>query len=138
MGTYKPIPHPSDLALIAEGADLKEAFEAAALGMFAFITNLDKVAEKKFIKVSAGGEDKEALLVNFLNELIFLEDAKGILVKAISILDLTETSIEAEVVGENYNPKKHQLTHSIKAATYNQLKVDQQKDRVEITVVFDV
>jgi SHS2 domain-containing protein len=135
---FTPIEHPSDLALRAEGQNLKEAFEATALGMFAFIVDLSHVAEKEVVNISAAGSDPENLLVNFLNELLYLADARSFLIKGICILSLSNTSLTAEALGEKINPARHKILHSIKAATYNQLKINAKKDGVEITVVFDV
>ncbi|MCE5313192.1 MAG: archease, partial [Nitrospiraceae bacterium] len=61
-----------DAGIRAQGQDCKEAFENASYGMYSLVTDLGSVDEKisKQIRVSASSMD--SLLVDFLNELIFM------------------------------------------------------------------
>lgn len=131
---YKPLDHPSDVGIIAYGSDRKELFVNAAYGMFSLMADLNRVEAKKTFKISAEGDDPESLLINWLNELIFYEDSKKVLLKDFNIKLLTETKLEAEVSGEPIDMDRHFIYRPIKAATYNQLQISQNQAKI----VFDV
>ncbi|MFH1683720.1 MAG: archease [Candidatus Margulisiibacteriota bacterium] len=131
---FKPLEHPSDIGLIAYGKNSKEIFENAAYGMFSLMADLSNIETKESFTIKISGEDQGSLLVNWLNELIFYEDSKKVLLAKFNITKLTDKKLEAKVSGEKINPDKHSIYRPIKAATYNQLQIgtDQAK------IIFDV
>ena len=134
MERFRFFDHPSDVGIYAYGKTKKELFENAALGMFSLIADLNRVETKRSFKVAVQGDDFESLLVNWLNELIFHEDSKKILLKGFKIEKITATRLEAEVSGEKIDLERHFIYRPIKAATYNQLQI--KKDQAKI--IFDV
>jgi len=135
---FEIIPHPSDTGIIAYGGDLKELFQNAAYGMFSLMADIENVSPRVEFKVGAKGEDKESLLVNFLNELIFIEDSKKVLLKDFKIQALSDTMLTMVARGERIDLKRHTVLRSLKAATYNQLEIKQEGARWSAKVVFDV
>lgn len=131
---FKPLEHPSDVEIIAYGKDQKEIFENAAYGMFSLMADLNRVESKESFNVKVEGDDPESLLINWLNELIFYEDSKKILLKDFNIKKITDSRLEAEVAGEKIDMNKHFIYRPIKAATYNQLQIEQNQAKI----VFDV
>lgn len=131
---FKPIEHPSDVGIIAYGKTPQELFENAAYGMFSLMADLDKVSPKKKVGIKVEAQDRESLLINWLNELIFNEDAHKMLFKEFKINKLTDTRLEAEVRGEKIDLNIHDVHRPIKAATYNQLQIGPNQAKI----VFDV
>jgi SHS2 domain-containing protein len=134
MERFRSLDHPSDVGIYAFGRTQKELFENAAYGMFSLMADLDRVENKVSFKVTVKGDDPESLLVNWLNELIFHEDSKKILLKAFTIEKMTTTRLAAKVSGEKIDLERHCMYRPIKAATYNQLQI--RPDRAKI--IFDV
>jgi len=131
---FKPLDHPSDVGIIAFGKNLKELFENAAFGMFSTMAEMAAVETKISIQLRVTGEDREALLVNWLNELIYHEDAKKLLLNEFTITKISETELEAVARGEKIDPSRHFFYRPIKAATYNQLQIKEN----QATIIFDV
>jgi SHS2 domain-containing protein len=131
---FKQLPHPSDVGIVAFGKDNKSLFENAAFGMFSLMADLSLVENRLNFEIKVSGDDLDSLLINWLNELIFFEDTKKVLLKEFKIKILTNTRLEATVFGEEIDRDKHLLYRPIKAATYNQLQIS--PDQVKI--VFDV
>lgn len=98
------------------------------------MADLDTATARENFEVKVTGEDRESLLVNWLNELIYVFDSKKILLSSFKINKISDTGLEAVVAGEKLDPKKHQGLRPIKAATYNQLRIEADK----ATIVFDV
>lgn len=138
MKTYEVIPHPSDVGIIAYGKTLEEAFEHSAKGMFSLMANPKSIHAKTSFDITVTAQNQEELLVNWLNELLFLEDSQHLLFKNFKIQSLSQTALKAEVKGEKIDPQKHQILRSIKAATYNQLTIKETEKGWQVTVVFDV
>jgi len=131
---FKPLNHPSDVGIVAFGKTPKEIFENAAFGMFSMMAELLAVEKKITLPVNVTGEDLESLLVNWLNELIYDEDAKRLLFSEFEITKISGTQLEANVRGEKIDLSRHVFYRPIKAATYNQLQVRGN----QATIIFDV
>ncbi len=131
---FEMIEHPSDVGMIAYGKTIRETFENAAFGMFSLMAELSDVSTNDSFTVEVKAEDREELFINWLNELIFLEDSKKVLLKEFKIESLTDKSLKATVLGEKIQANLHELHRPIKAATYNGLELKDTKAKV----VFDV
>lgn len=135
---YEPFPHPSDIGLTVFGATLQQLYENAAFATFDTLCNLEKVKETGKIEVRAIGDDQEGLLVNFLNELLYLQSMKGWLLRRFQVLKLNPDSIHAHAWGEIYRPEHHELWHEIKSATYHNLRIRQENGIWRVDIVLDV
>jgi len=133
---FRLIEHTADMGLVAYGKSLAEAFANAAYGLFSLIVEPNKVKEKESRKVTVQAQDAEGLLFNWINELIYIFEVERLLFKSFDITEFTGQSLEATCWGEKYDPSRHQLKTGVKSATYHMLKVDGEKNRVQ--VIFDV
>ena len=138
MKPYEVIANPSDVGIVAYGKTLEEAFEHSAKGMFSLLADPKSVQPKTSFNITINAETREELLVNWLNELLYLEDSQRLLFKNFKIQSLSQTELKAEVKGEKIDPSRHQILRSIKAATYNQLEIKEREKGWQVTVVFDV
>ncbi len=136
MRRFRLIEHTADMGLVAYGESLAEAFANAAYGLFSLIVEPNKVKEKESRKVTVQAQDAESLLFNWINELIYIFEVERLLFKSFDITEFTGQSLEATCWGEKYDPSRHQLKTGVKSATYHMLKVDGEKNRVQ--VIFDV
>ena len=135
---FEVIAHTADIGIMAYGTDLKKAFANAARGLFSLITELDTVAVKEHRNVQVTAPDREALLVNWLNELIYLFEAKEMLFYRFDITSLTDTELRATGYGEKIDLARHTLKIQVKATTYHMLKIEQTGSNWKAQVIFDV
>ncbi len=136
MKRFQLIEHTADTGLVAHGSSLAEAFANAAYGLFSIIAELNKVRGGESRPVAVSAEDVEGLLFNWLNHLIYIFEVEYLLFKRFDITEFTEHNLKATCWGETYNPSRHQLKLGVKSATYYMLKVDRERNRVQ--VIFDV
>ena len=134
---FEIINHTADVGIIAYGADISQAFANAARALFSLITELDDVDEVLYRDIELAAPDQESLLVEWLNELIYLFDAENIIFKRFDITQLSNTQLKARSYGEKVDSSKHRLKTGVKAATYHMLKVDQD-DGGKVQVLFDI
>ena len=136
MKRFQLIEHTADTGLIAYGHSLAEAFANAAYGLFSIIAELRKVREVESRPVAVSAEDAESLLFEWLNNLIYVFDVEYLLCKRFDITEFSKHNLKAICWGERYDPSRHRLKTGVKSATYHMLKVDGEKNRVQ--VIFDV
>lgn len=134
---FKQIEHTADVGIEAWSTTLEGIFGQVALGMYGIITDISKVVPAEKIEISISGSDIEGLLVDFLNELIFLTDTKELLFSKFKI-KIEGNNLKAECMGEKIDPSRHELNEAIKAATYHMLSVKPGRHGFEATVLFDV
>ena len=134
---FEIINHTADVGIMAYGADIKQAFANAARALFSLITELDDVEEVLYRDIELVAPDQESLLVEWLNELIYLFDTENILFKRFDITGLNNTQLKARSYGEKVDNSKHKIKTGVKAATYHMLKVDK-GDGYKVQVLFDI
>lgn len=133
MDRYQELDHTADWAFRAFGSTLRELFENAAYALFALEGALD--TPSTFTReIRAQGIDREALLVNWLSELLFLQETQRETYQKFNVTKLTDTELEATVHGAHTQP----ITKFIKAVTYHDLKIEQTEKGWQATVVVDV
>lgn len=136
MKRFQLIEHTADTGLIAYGNNLAEAFANAAYGLFSVIVEINRVRKVESQPVAVSAEDIEGLLFNWMNHLIYIFDVEHLLFKGFDITEFAEYHLKATCWGERYDPSRHQLKLGVKSATYHMLKVDKERNRVQ--VIFDV
>ena len=134
---FEIIDHTADVGIIAYGANVNQAFANAAKAMFSLITELDDVEEVLYRDTELTATDEESLLVEWLNELIYLFDAENLIFKRFDITELDYRRLKGRNYGEKVDKLKHKLKIGIKAATYHMLKIDR-SDGCKVQVLFDI
>ncbi|MBI4236153.1 MAG: archease [Chloroflexi bacterium] len=122
---YELLEHTADIGILAVGRDAAEAFAQAAKGFAAVTLQAPgAVEERETRRVEVTAPDEEALLVAWVNELVFLQDAEGFLAGRALVQEITPTRLKALLYGEPFDPERHRMATQVKAATYHQVKVE--------------
>lgn len=135
---FQVIDHTADVGIIAYGTDMKQVFSNAAFALFSLITQPETIEEDLQRKLEVVAEHRDSLLVEWLNELIYLFDAEHLLFRRFDIDSLTSNKLEATCYGERFNPLRHKLKLGVKAATYHMLKLDKRSNAYRAQVLFDI
>ena len=130
---FRLIEHTADTGLITSGKTLPEAFANAAYGMFSIMADLRKVRAVEARIVEVKEEDAESLLFEWLNSLLYFFDAEMLLLKRFDIMEFDGRKMRAMCFGEKFDPSRHEIKIGVKSATYHALKVDKEKNRVQVT-----
>jgi len=135
---YETFEHTADIGLLARGRSAEELLVHAAEGLVNLIVDPEGLREETHLQVSLTAPDREALLVAWLNELLYLLDTQGFLPRRCRITRLSDTDLTAELVGEAVDPKRHSVRRMVKAATYHGLRVDHVDGQWEARVILDL
>jgi len=133
MKPYEEIDHTADWAFRAFGRDLVELYSNAAYALFALEGALDTQSTLTR-EVRVEGVDREALLVNWLNELLYLQETQHETYQRFELSELSETKLRATIHGAPASP----TTKFIKAVTFHDLKIIQTPEGWQATIVVDV
>lgn len=134
---FEIIEHTADVGIKAYGENLTEAFANAAIGMTSLIINPETIHEKLSRDITINSTDKETLLVEWLNEMIYYFDTENIVFKKFQISRLTNTEIKAVCFGEKVDRTIHEIERGIKSTTYYMIKVEHDKG-YSVQVFFDI
>ena len=121
--TFEYLDHPADIGFRAWGGTLEELFANCAHALVNLILDPSGIRPEVEHSFSAGAGDVESLLVNFLNEVLYLVDGRRLALAAFEIAVLTDTRVECVARGEPRDPVRHRAKLVVKAVTYHQLKV---------------
>jgi SHS2 domain-containing protein len=135
MQGFEEVEHTADWAFRARGADLPQLFASAARAMFELQARQllpgGEVVERE---VEVQGFDRETLLVNWLNELLYLQEKHGETYNEFNIGEISETRLRARIRGR----RSPSATRMIKAVTFHGLEIKPTAEGWEATVVVDV
>lgn len=121
--TFRILEHTADIGFEALGATREEVFANAARALFHIIVELDSVELRQTVNLRVEGADPPSLLVNWLSELLYLQDTEGWLFREFTINSLSDKSLAAVARGEKADAARHQLKLLVKAITYHQLEL---------------
>jgi SHS2 domain-containing protein len=126
--------HTADWELEVWAPDLPTLLEQAARGMYALSGMKLSEQPKKERSLNLQANDAEGLLVRFLSELLWLEQADGLGFYQFSIHVDDKHKMQAEMHGAPIIS----LDKEIKAVTYHNLRVESTPQGLRVNIVFDV
>jgi len=136
--------HPADAKFQAFGRSLEEAFSQAALAVASLMWEPERVKRAERRSVLVEGRDLEQLLFKFLSEILYLFEAKGFLLAAVSEVQILQPKAESgngyqlKAVFEGDKRNNHYpVFGEVKAITYHDMRI-LQSAHVLIQVVVDM
>ena len=135
---FEILDHTADIGLIVYGENLRALFENAGEAFFGLITDLRKVRPRVERKVVIGGESLDRLMVDWLSQLLYLHDVENLLFKEFKVESAGEDGLKAIAKGEPFKERVHVIKTEVKAVTYHQIEVRQEKGFWRAQVIFDL
>jgi SHS2 domain-containing protein len=135
---YELVDHTADIALRAWGLTREEVFEQAARAMLSLVCDPREIAELESVDVVVEAAGADLLLAAWLNELLYLFEARKLLFADFAIVELGDERLHARVTGERLDEERHVLCGGVKAATLHELSLVERDGRWEGFVVLDV
>lgn len=136
-GSYEIREHTADVAVAARGNDLAAVFAAVADGLAA--ASCERwPSDGETFDVTVSAESQEALLFDYLDELIYQRDVRNVLPVDNDVTiryDGTQWSILGTTRGV---PTDLIDAREVKAVTYSEMALEETESGWEAYVVFDV
>ncbi len=139
---FKFTEHSADVYIETSGNNLEEAFSSIAIGLGFLIIESDNVDDKVEKKIIVESEDMESLLFDFLSEILIFQDAESLIFHNVIVEKIEKNkgiwSLIAKAKGEKFNPKKHKQGTHVKAITYHNMEIKNQKGKFKVRVLVDI
>ncbi len=135
---FETFEHTADLGLRIRAADLNGLFVDSARGLFSMIVaNLADVRAVDSVSFEIVGGDREYLLFDWLNELLYTFDSRQLVLGEFEVT-VAAGGLTATARGETFDLARHCPEHEVKAITYHGLKVVQEADGWLAEVIVDI
>ena len=133
----------TDAVIEAYGSTLEEAFENAAMALCDTMIDLKTVMPKREFKFSAKGDDLYSLLFDWLDQVMLLLVADRIAMSQFSVKikrhDVNNSYLlEGIARGEPLELDRHHYKVEIKAVTYHEMEIKQEKDIITARFLLDL
>lgn len=135
---FELVDHTADIGLRVWGPTAAEVFEEAGRGLFSLVCDPLRRGELETVDLELEAEAMDLLLAAWLNELLYVFEARKLVLTEFEVLGLGERSLRARVAGEPLDPGRHVLCGGVKAATLHELKLERRDDGWEGFVLLDV
>jgi SHS2 domain-containing protein len=130
--SYRWIEHTGELEVELQASSERGIFEAGFEAMRELMSG-DESAERLEIPVDVAGRDRAALVADWLGELAFLGETRGLVPDRLSSLELEDEGLHAMVQGWEGTPP-----HLVKGATYHRVSFEHAGAGWRARVVLDV
>ena len=154
---WELVDHTADVVVRAFGPSREEVFEQAALATVSLQYDVAPVRPAERFSVELGAPDAELLLAAWLNELLFLIEARHLVFARFEVESVGEAvapagpgaegavrpagrqvHLRATAVGEAYDGRRHAVRSVVKAATLHGLSLREVPGGWEGHVLLDV
>ncbi len=138
---YEILPHTADGKFRAYGRTIEEAFGNAGLALASFMWDWEKVQPLTMRGLAVEARDRGQLLVKFLNELIYIAESEGFLLASIEGLRIVGRpdglELRARLNGD-LRSAGYEVGGEVKAATYSELKIEEDGGGFSVQAVVDL
>ncbi|MBM3251053.1 MAG: archease [Candidatus Nealsonbacteria bacterium] len=135
MKKYEILEHRADLKIRVFGKTKEELFLNAVLAIKDGLRPKIQSTKSKIRNIKTESSNLETLLVDFLSEVLYLIQVNKEVYNKVRFKKFSDTEIKAELSGQ----KIERFGEDIKAATYHNLDVHQEKNgKWQATILFDI
>jgi SHS2 domain-containing protein len=130
----------TDAVIEAYGETLEEAFENAAKALNDTMVDLKKVRPKREFRIAAQGFDLDSLLFDWLDKVMLLLVTDGVAMSEFSVKIRRNDGyfLEGIAKGEKLNLDIHHYKVEIKAVTYHEMQIRQEKGKSTVRFLLDL
>ena len=138
MKKFEFLEHTADVKIRTRGSSREEIFENFVLAVSEYLSRGKKIKKTRKIVRSVQGNDREDLLYNFLDEIIYLLDAENFVVSEAEVFFEDSEFKMLKAVFHGDDAEKHSDLDHVKAATYSEMHFRETSDGWEAQAVLDV
>ena len=134
---FETFEHEADVGIRGFGATPEEAFANAAAALYSVMVDITRVEEKEFRGVNVTADDREQLLVEWLNALLAVSDIERMVFSRFEVR-IEGNRLAGTAWGEHLDRDRHHAHVEVKGATYHMLSLRQENGHYVAQCVVDV
>lgn len=135
---FEILEHTADIGFRATARSLPELFESAAEALVATAIHTENIDRRESYPIQAEGDSIDSLLVNWLNEVLYYLDGRGLAMRDFNVTQLGPSRVTGQARGEPRTPARHPGKLIVKGVTYHQLKIEQINEAWVCEVYLDI
>jgi len=138
---FRYLDHMADIIVEACGRSLNEAFENSGLALVNIMFGIDEVVTKKAMRIDVQGRDIESLLYCWLEKILLLLLVDEFIPSEFDAnISMEKSSILLTGIarGENIDLRRHIYHIEVKAITYHEMSIMQEKNNFTIRYIVDL
>jgi SHS2 domain-containing protein len=139
-GGFRYLDHMTDAVIEAYGSTLDEAFEFAAKALNGTMIDLATVRPDTRVEISASGHDTYSLLFDWLDKVMLLLVADGMVMSEFKA-DISRDGsyfLKGHAMGEKLDLSRHKYKVEIKAVTYHEMQVIEEPGGATVRFLLDL
>jgi len=125
---FEILEHTADIGIRAYGSNFGELLAHAGEALVCVVMETEAIEAKDPYPIAASGEDRESLLVNWLNEVLYYVDGQRVALGRFELRRVEETEAAGLAWGEP-RTDRHEAKLIVKGVTYHQLRVFTAEDQ---------
>ena len=137
-GHCETFDHTADVGLRARAGSLADRLSALGEGLADLICPRENVRAAQERRCDVTAEDREALTVDFLWEIMSAIQYDRFAVAEVCVERAEDTFVRSVLRGEALDGDRHELAAEVKAVTYHQLRVARDGDAWTAQVILDL
>ncbi len=130
---FKILPHTADTKIRVFGNTKQELFLNAIKGMTAILKSSGK-GKSVHRKIEVESLDLNALLIDFLNEVLYLSETNREVYNGIKFKHFSDNQLQGELAGN----KIESFGEDIKAVTYHDVEIKKKNNIYQVDILFDI
>ncbi|MDY6776912.1 MAG: archease [Candidatus Nanohaloarchaea archaeon] len=139
MEGFKLLEHTSEVGFRATGGSLEEAIENAGKAVFQVMTDIEEVEPVEEVRIEVESESLEALLYDFVDELVYISEVEGLVLSDFDLrIETYPESFRLEGVGRGEKTRDGMRLQEVKAPTYSDMEIGRDGDGWKIEMFLDV
>lgn len=136
--THRYLPHTADLRVAVEAPTFEALFVEGAAVVRELLAGTSEVEAREERLWRVEGADPAELFATLLRELLFLFHGDGFIPRALTVDEVAPNAARGRVLGERFDPARHEPQPEVKAVTRHRLVVEPSAHGWRAEVVFDV
>jgi SHS2 domain-containing protein len=135
---FEFVAHTADVAVVVRGQTMPELLRCAGSALYSLVMDDPTIATVEHRLVAIESVDADALLIDWINELIYLFYAEGMAFSEFRFDELNDTGLRAECRGERVDLSLRATNREVKAATYHMAHISRVGKGLVARIVLDV
>ena len=136
MSGYEILEHTADVGLRAHAPDIRSLLEQATRGLCE-IAGIWQDRSGTPVEIDVEARDREGLMVDWLNEVLYVHDARNVAVCSVEVDEVSEKRARGRITVRPLGDGA-ETAIQVKAVTYHQLAVRVTSSGWSATVFFDI
>ena len=141
---FRYLDHMTDALIEAYGSTLDEAFENSAYGLVNTMFDLSNVSADLEVKIEANGYDLYSLFYDWLEKVMLIVLTENIILSYFRVKISRTANMEdhgayflcSKARGEHLDLEKHNFKVEVKAVTYHEMQIEQDKEKNMVVTRF--